>query len=123
MEEEKKNLAPRKPAGGAAEPGRAGEKLREEEMQRLTGDRHAGRALREYADFLLSLPVSDGRRFNKLARLGIPPEGIDNKMAVVAALIQQAQNGSVPAAKELRSILGEDGAHQEDTEVRIIDDL
>lgn len=70
--------------------------------------RRAKKTLREYSDFLLSLPVADRRRWNKMARAGIPPEGCDNKMLVAFALMQQAQTGDVQAVKELRSIIGED---------------
>ena len=70
--------------------------------------RRAKRTMREYADLLLALPVSDRRKWNKLARAGIPPEGCDNKMLVVFALMQQAQAGDVPAVKELRNLIGED---------------
>ena len=72
------------------------------------------KTMREYADFLLSLPVSDGRKWNKLSRMGIPPEGIDNKMAVIAALMLAAQAGDVSAAKELRNIIGEDSVQEND---------
>lgn len=76
--------------------------------------RRAKKTMREYANFLLSLPVSDGRKWNKLSRMGIPPEGIDNKMAVVAALMLAAQAGDVSAAKELRNIIGEDSVQEND---------
>lgn len=77
--------------------------------------RRAKRTMREYADLLLALPVSDRRKWNKLARAGIPPEGCDNKMLVVFALMQQAQAGDVPAVKELRNLIGEDDANASDT--------
>jgi hypothetical protein len=70
--------------------------------------RRAKKTLREYSDFLLSLPVADRRKWNKLSRAGVPPEGCDNKMLVAFALMQQAQAGDVQAVKELRSIIGED---------------
>lgn len=72
--------------------------------------RRAKKTMREYADFLLSLQVSDRRKWNKLARAGIPPEGCDNKMLAVFALMQAAQSGDVQAMKELRSIIGEDNS-------------
>lgn len=91
---------------------------------RASGEaRRAKKTMREYADFLLSLPVSDKRKWNKLFKLGIPPEGIDNKMAVVVALMQQAQLGDVPAAKELRNIIGEDNAQDNDALERLDDVL
>lgn len=77
--------------------------------------RRAKRTMREYADLLLSLPVSDRRRWNKLARAGIPPEGCDNKMLVVFALMQAAQAGDVPAVKELRNLIGEDDTSTNDS--------
>ncbi len=77
--------------------------------------RRAKRTMREYADLLLSLPVSDRRKWNKLARAGIPPEGCDNKMLVVFALMQAAQAGDVPAVKELRNLIGEDDANASDS--------
>jgi Holliday junction resolvasome RuvABC ATP-dependent DNA helicase subunit len=77
--------------------------------------RRAKKTMREYADFLLSLPVSDRRKWNKLSRAGVPPEGCDNKMLVTFALMQAAQSGDVQAVKELRNLIGED----RDTEVGI----
>lgn len=77
--------------------------------------RRAKKTMREYADFLLSLPVSDRRKWNKLSRAGVPPEGCDNKMLVTFALMQAAQSGDVQAVKELRNLIGED----RDTEVGV----
>ena len=70
--------------------------------------RRAQKTLKEYAEFLLSLPVTDGRKYNKLSRMGVPPEGIDNKMLMVSGLLAAACAGDVSAAKEIRSIIGED---------------
>ena len=70
--------------------------------------RRAKKTLKEYMNFLLSLPVADVRKFNKLSSMGVPPDGIDNKMLMVAVLMQAAQNGDVSAAKEVRNIIGED---------------
>lgn len=72
--------------------------------------RRAKKTMREYADFLLSLEVSDRRQWNKLARVGVPPDICDNKMLVIFALMRQAQMGDVQAVKELRSIIGENQA-------------
>lgn len=77
--------------------------------------RRAKKTMREYADFLLSLQVSDRRKWNKLSRAGVPPEGCDNKMLVTFALMQAAQSGDVQAVKELRNLIGED----RDTEVGV----
>lgn len=72
--------------------------------------RRAKKTMREYAEFLLSLQVSDRRKWNKLARAGVPPEGCDNKMLVAFGLMQAAQSGDVQAVKELRSVIGEDNS-------------
>lgn len=76
--------------------------------------RRAKKAMREYAEMLLALPVSDMRRWNKLARLGVAPKDCDNKMLVMAALMQAAQAGDVQAEKELRSVIGEDQVNAAD---------
>lgn len=83
---------------------------------RASGEaRRTRKTLREYAEFLLGLPVSDRRKFNKLSRMGVPVESIDNKMMMVAALMVAAQSGDVQAAKEMRSIIGEDTVQDDNT--------
>ena len=79
------------------------------------------RALRECAELLLSLPITEVRKFNKLSRMGVPIEGIDNKMALVAAMLMEGQAGNVAAFKELRDLIGEDVGSAEP--VVIVDDL
>nr|DAS32211.1 MAG TPA: hypothetical protein [Caudoviricetes sp.] len=81
--------------------------------------RRAKKTMREYAEFLLSLPVNDVKKKNKLAKMGVPAEDMDNKLAVVAALMMEAQAGYVPAAKELRSIIGEDSQQNNDALERL----
>ena len=70
--------------------------------------RRRKRALKEAADLFLALPVSDRRRWNKLARMGLAPEEIDNQMAVVVGLQTAAADGDARAAALLAKILGED---------------
>ena len=80
---------------------------------RSSGGRASGvsrrrkRSLKEAADLYLSLPVTDKRAWNKLARDGIDPEDIDNQMAVVAGLTIKAVKGDARAAKVLIDLLGE----------------
>ena len=81
--------------------------------------RRAKKTMREYAELLLSLPVNDVKKKNKLAKMGVPAEDMDNKLAVVAALMMEAQAGYVPAAKELRSIIGEDSQQNNDALERL----
>ena len=70
--------------------------------------RRRKRALKEAADLYLSLPVSDKRTWNRLARRGIDPEDIDNQMLVIAGLTDAAACGDAKAAAVLFKALGED---------------
>lgn len=70
--------------------------------------RRRKRALKEAADLYLSLPVSDKRTWNRLARRGIDPEDIDNQMLVIAGLTDAAACGDAKAAAVLFRALGED---------------
>lgn len=70
--------------------------------------RRRKRALKEAADYYLSLPVTDRRRWNKLARRGIDPEDIDNQMAMVVGLTEAATLGDARAGRLIVDILGED---------------
>lgn len=71
--------------------------------------RRRKRALKEAADLYLSLPVSDRRKWNALARRGIDPEDIDNQMAMIAGLTDAAAEGDARAGRLILDILGEDG--------------
>lgn len=70
--------------------------------------RRRKRNLREAADLFLSLPVSDRRKFNGLARKGLPPEEIDNQMALVVGQWKAACGGDARAASVLVRLLGEE---------------
>ena len=63
--------------------------------------------MREYMETILDLPISDKRKFNKLAKMGVKVEDMDNEMLMIAALWDKACTGDVSAAKEIRSIIGE----------------
>lgn len=69
--------------------------------------RRRKRALKDAADLFLSLPVTDNRVYNKLARKGVNPEDIDNQMAMICGLHARASLGDASAAKVLVDILGE----------------
>lgn len=70
--------------------------------------RRRKRSLKEAADLFLSLPVSDQRRWNKIARTGVDPEDIDNQMAMIIGLTMAATAGDAKAAKVIVDLLGED---------------
>lgn len=69
--------------------------------------RRRKRSLKDAADLYLSLPVTDRRVFNKIARDGVEPEDIDNQMAIVAGLAAAAAQGDSKAAKVLFDLLGD----------------
>ena len=100
-----------------------------EEQRRITsaGGRASGEArrrkksLREAAELYLSLPVSDKRRWNKLFEEGVPPEDVDNQMAIIAGLTIKAAKGDAKAAKVLFDLIGDQ--NREEDEVKVIIDV
>lgn len=78
---------------------------------RASGEaRRRKKSLREAADLYLSLPVSDKRKWNKLSEDGVPPEDVNNQMAIIAGLSIKAAKGDAKAAKVLFDLLPTDGA-------------
>lgn len=68
--------------------------------------RRRKKSLREAAELYLSLPVSDKRAWNRLARDGVEPEDVDNQMAIIAGLAMKAMKGDSKAAKLLFDLIG-----------------
>lgn len=69
--------------------------------------RRRKRALKDAADYFLSLPVTDQRVWNELSQKGVDPKDIDNQMAMLCGLHSAASAGDARAAKVLVDILGE----------------
>ena len=81
------------------------------------------RSLKEAADLYLSLPVTDRRMWNKIARKNVDPEDIDNQMAMIIGLTMAATAGDAKAAKVIVDLLGED-AHSGEAAVHpLVSDL
>lgn len=58
---------------------------------------------------LLSMPVTNTKEWNKLSKMGIDPEEIDNRALLTAALFRKAvEYGDVAAFKEIRNLIGEE---------------
>lgn len=68
--------------------------------------RRRKKSLREAAELYLSLPVSDKKAWNKLARDGVEPEDVDNQMAIIAGLTMRAIKGDSKAAKVIFDLIG-----------------
>lgn len=83
--------------------------------------RRRKKSLREAAELYLSLPVSDKRAWNKLARDGVEPEDVDNQMAIIAGLTIKAAKGDAKAAKLLFELVGDQSG--EDDEVKVVIDV
>ena len=85
--------------------------------------RRRKRSLKEAADLYLSLPVSDRKMWNKIARRGVDPDDIDNQMAMIIGLTMAATAGDAKAAKVIVDLLGED-SHSEEAAVHpLVSDL
>ena len=103
-------------------------KSEQREIQ-AAGGRAAGalrrrrKSMKEAADLYLSLPVSDQRKWNRLARKGLDPEDVDNQMAIIVGLAEAAATGDARAAKVLIDLLGEDAKANDDGGVQILDDV
>lgn len=109
-----RNLIPVRSTEEARERGRNGGRASGEARRRK-------KSLREAAELYLSLPVSDKRAWNKLAKDGVPPEDVDNQMAIIAGLSIKAAKGDAKAAKVLFDLIG-DQSKTED-EVKVIIDV
>ena len=83
--------------------------------------RRRKKSLREAADLYLSLPVSDKRAWNKLAKDGVAPEDVDNQMAIIAGLSIKAAKGDAKAAKVLFDLIGDQS--REEDEVKVVIDV
>lgn len=68
--------------------------------------RRRKKSLREAAELYLSLPVSDKKAWNRLARDGVEPEDVDNQMAIIAGLTMRAIKGDSKAAKVIFDLIG-----------------
>lgn len=84
--------------------------------------RRRKRSLRETADLYLSLPVSDKRKWNKLAARYVDPEDIDNQMAVVVGMVDAAAAGDARAARVVVDLLGDDNNDADSSTVQVIID-
>lgn len=69
--------------------------------------RRRKRAMREAADLFLSLPVTDRRKLKKLKAKELDENDIDQQMAMIAGLVEAAQNGDAACANVIVKLLGE----------------
>lgn len=69
--------------------------------------RRRKKSLREAVDHILALPVSQKRIKRELERYGITEDDADYQMAVIAAMVREAMDGEVKAAKLLMELADE----------------
>lgn len=72
--------------------------------------RRRKRTLKQAVDLAMSLPVSDPKRKDKLAEMGIAEDDSDNQMAVVVGLMLKAMNGNPKAAELLFAQMDDESA-------------
>lgn len=87
--------------------------------------RRRKRAMREAADLFLSLPVTDRRKLKKLKAKELDENDIDQQMAMIAGLVEAAQNGDAACANVIVKLLGEalpvaDGADELEKVAKIL---
>lgn len=113
-----KNLKPVRTKREARERGKKG-------GQKSGEVRREKRLLKDCMNDLLDLPVNDTKKWNKLSRMGIDAENIDNRALLTASLFMKAvECGDVAAFKEIRDLIGEKGdSVDSNAAVRIIDDI
>lgn len=70
--------------------------------------RRRKRSLKEAADLYLSLPVSDKRKWNRIAARYVEPEDIDNQMAMIVGMVDAAAAGDARAARVIVDLIGDD---------------
>lgn len=75
--------------------------------------RRRKRSMRQAADYYLSLPETDSRRVNAMLRDQIDPEDVDNQMAVIVGIAEQAKKGNPQAATVLLKMLGEETVQED----------
>ncbi len=82
------------------------------EMRR-NGGRKSGetrrrkKAMRDAMNLMLSQPVANNVIYNQTALMGVAPENIDNRNAIVAAMIKEAATGNVKAFSAICELIGE----------------
>ena len=84
------------------------------------GGRESGRvrrekkALNDFVNRMLDLPVTNETVFNELLSMGIAPEDINNRMLVAVALFRRAvATGDPRAVREIRMILNDEDVRSE----------
>ena len=70
--------------------------------------RRRKRSLKEAADLYLSLPVSDKRKWNRIAARYVEPEDIDNQMAMIVGMVDAAAAGDARASRVIVDLIGDD---------------
>lgn len=83
--------------------------------------RRRKRSLRACADYYLALPPADKRRWNRISRQGVEPEEIDNQMAMIIGLTEQAIKGDARAAKVIIDLLGESPGEEKNRDGMLAD--
>lgn len=85
--------------------------------------RKAKKTLSDKMNMLLDLPISNNKDFNKLVKLGIKMEDLDNAELIAVALFNQAKKGDVTAIQEIRKMVGDINKQSDEEEDSVADTL
>ena len=111
-----KNLKPIRSVKEAREKGKKG-------GQQSGKVRREKRLLKDCMLDLLDLTVSSQKQWNKLSKMGIDPENIDNRTLLTVSLFMKAVGtGDVSAFKEIRNLIGE-SVNDEDEAIKKLDEV
>lgn len=69
--------------------------------------RREKKLMKDQMTMLLSLPLKDERTKEQFKKLGINVDDMDNQMALIVSVYQQALRGNMQAMNQVREIIGE----------------
>lgn len=69
--------------------------------------RRERKAMKEQLEMLLNMPVTDSKIKNKIKKMGIEEEEMNNQMAITISLYKEAMNGNTKAYELIRDTIGE----------------
>lgn len=69
--------------------------------------RRERKAMKEQLEILLNMPVTDSKVKNKIKKMGVEEDDMNNQMAITTALYLEALSGNTKAYELIRDTIGE----------------
>lgn len=100
---------------GRTQPSKSFNKIDKEEARKIQSMggkasskvRRERKAMKEQLEILLSLPLQNKKLKSQIAELGIEDTEINNQMAIIISLYQEAMKGNTKAWELIRDTIGE----------------